>query len=127
MDLFSVSVTERIYDRMCLDFHKSIELAEKCEESGNRMFSTNFSVQVNGIGEMYNRFAMFCQQYNGIEGREKVALDVERNILVSILCGMKFGSRNARLQFPRILQLPYLLNTQLAEEFGKQVANVIFF
>lgn len=126
IDLFSVSITERIYDRMCLDFKKSIELAEKCENSANRMFSTNFSVKVNGIGEMYNRFAMFCQQYNGIDGCDKIPLDVERNILVSVLCGMRFGSRNARLQFPRLLQLPNLMNTQLADEFGKQVKNAPF-
>lgn len=123
--LISESITERIYDYMCFGFHKSIELAENCIESGNRIFSTNFSVKVNGMGEMYNRFAMFCQQYYSIESIDELPLDAERNILVSILRGMKFGSKNSRLQFPRILQSPNLMNMRLADDFDKEVNDVV--
>lgn len=125
---FSGPIAERIYDHVCSDFRESIELAEKCEASDNRMFSTNFSLKDNGVGEMYNRFAMFCQQYYGIEGIDgtvELQLDAERNILVSVLRGMKYGSKNSRLQFPRILQLPYLMDMQLADEFNKEVSDTI--
>lgn len=123
--LISESITERIYDHVCVDLRKSIELAEKCEMSANRMFSTNFSVKVNGMGEMYNRFAMFCQQYYGIDTTDELPMDAERNILVAVLRGMKFGSKNSRLQFPRILQLPNLMNMRLAEDFDKEVRDGI--
>lgn len=74
---------------------------------------------------MYNRFGMFCQQYCDIESIEELPLDVERNVLVSFLRGMKFGSKNSRLQFPRILQLPKLINMQLADDFNKEVSHTI--
>lgn len=85
------------------------------------MFSTNYSVKVNGIGEMYSQFALFCLQYYGIESVDELPLDAERNIMVSVLRGMKFGSKKSRLQFPRVLQLPGLANMQLADDFDKEV------
>lgn len=109
---------------MCNGFRKSIELAEKCEVSGKRIFAANFSLKANGIGEMYNRFGMFCQQYYGsASGDDLPHDDAERNILVSILRGMKYGSKNARLQFPRILKLPFLIRMQSSDEFNREVSS----
>lgn len=98
-----------------------MQTADKCES----VFRTNSgrSDEINGIGEMYNRFAMFYQQYHGIQGIVQSQTNDERIILTSILRGMKFGSANARLQFQSILELPKVVDMQLAGDFEEEVGD----
>lgn len=107
-------MSERIYDHLCDGFRQSIE----------RMFATNFSRQAMGVSEMYNRFGMFCQEYYDMDDRHQ-SIDTERNILVNVMRAMRYGASNARLQFPRILKLPHLINMELVREFNQEVMIAI--
>lgn len=106
-----------------------MELAKKYEDV-LQSSSLDFAVTVNGIGETYNRFAMLYQQYHDVENTVALSLNDERNILVAVLRGMKFGSKNACLQFPRVLQLSTLADMQLIKEFHEEVrghTHAVFF
>lgn len=113
---------DRIYDFSCHCLKQSIGLAEKCEyyDFETQHYSANFSASLNGIGESYNRLAMFCQEYHGNHSPRE-SQEMERMFMISILRGMKHNSKNARLQFASILQLSNLKNGQLMETFNEEV------
>lgn len=91
----------------------------------NRVFTANFSIKLNGMGESYNRMALFCQEYYGNEKLHR-SIETEQMIITSVLRGMQFNSKNARFQFPRILQLPALKKMILSDAFNEEVCNVTF-
>lgn len=120
----SENVYERIFDNSYQCLKSMIALAEKCEDAGNKVYSVNFSLKNYGIGECYNKIASFCQQYYENEHLEhRDTLETQKNIIVSVLRGMRYSSKEARLQFPRILQLQYLENFDLVETFVQEVSN----
>lgn len=117
------NIYERIFDHAYKCMRDTILLAEKCEQSGSKVFSVNFSIKNYGVGECYNKLATFCQQYYGNEKFADLdAIETEKNIIISVLRGMRHHSKDARLQFPRILQLPNLEDTTLTEQFIEEVS-----
>lgn len=105
--------------RLCVE---TITLAEKCEESRLQTYS-NLSMKEHDIGESYYRLAIFClkQLKSGPwDGR----LEVSKLLVKSVLRGMKHDSKNARLQFPRLLQLPNIDSPELTGIFDAEVTYI---
>lgn len=103
-----------------------IGLLENCEISLNELLSLNFFEKEYEIGESYFRLAIFCLKHYS-SGLIVDQLDEISQLLVkSILRGMRHGSKSARLQFPRLLQLPNINSPELTEIFTKEVTIVTF-
>lgn len=118
--IFLANILQMIFDYSHNCWNETITLAEKCEESQSTGFSTNFSVKESGIGESYYRLAMFYLHYLD----EKVvscSIDTEALIIKSILRGMRYHSKNARLLFPRLLQLSSINQPATIRLFNKEV------
>lgn len=106
------------FTRRCCN--ETIALAEQCEENRSQMYSTNFSMKEHGIGESYYRLAIFS--LNQLKsGPEENRIEATKMLIKSILRGMRHDSKNARLQFPRILQLPNIDSTELTDLFNEEV------
>lgn len=93
---------------------KTIELLEKYE-------SSNIYEKSHEIGDSYHRLALFCLQHyssgliiNGLN-------EIGKLLIKSILRGMRHGSKSARLQFPRILEIPNINEEELDAVFNDEV------
>lgn len=106
------ATTERaVFGFVCESFRQRINLTEILESS---------TPGTTKIGDAYSRFAMACIKYFSIGE----AVETEHTIIQSVLRGMKCNSKNARLMFPRLLQLPHLIDGTLADDFNTEVSNV---
>lgn len=73
----------------------------------------------NAIGEAYYKLAVFCLQL--LEEPTGDSVDSEPVFVESILKSMKFGYKNARFKFPKLLQLPNIVEQPLADIFMDEV------
>lgn len=104
---------------------ETIAALEKCEQSLKGMFSSNFLVDEKEIGESYYRLAIFClKQLNS--GLITDQLETGKLLIKSVLRGMRHNSTNARLQFPRLLQLPNINANELTAIFNEEVNFIEF-
>lgn len=100
---------------------KMIGLLEQCENSLNELLSLNFSEKEHEIAESYYRLAIFCLKHHSSGLIVDQLEEVSKLLIKSILRGMRHGSKSARLQFPRLLQLPNINNPELSETFTREV------
>ncbi|XP_055310881.1 DNA-dependent protein kinase catalytic subunit-like [Sitodiplosis mosellana] len=120
-DSQSMSQLIGTYARRCCN--ETIALAEKCEESRAQAYSSNFSMKEHDIGESYYRLAIFCLRQLKSDTQEN-RLETTKLLIKSILRGMRHDSKNARLQFPRLLQLPNIDSPVLTDLFNGEVNDV---
>lgn len=107
------------FARRCCD--ETMDLAEKCEESRLQAYSSQFSmIKEHDIGESYYRLAIYCQRQLK-SGMDDDQFGTTKSFIKSILRGMRNDSENARLQFPRLLQLPNIDSTELSVLFNEEV------
>lgn len=80
---------------------------------------------INDIGESYYRLALFgLKQFRSLDINEKHANELGKSLIVSVLRGMRYGSKNARLQFPRLLHLPNIRTSEMTEVFIQEVCTI---
>lgn len=99
--------------RCCDD---TIALAEKCEKNQSQTYSEIYSS--NTIGESYYRLAIFGIKHSKTSDK----FETGKLLIKSILRGMRLDSKNARLQFPRLLQLPNINTIELTSLFNEEVS-----
>lgn len=97
------------YFRRCC--YQTLEKIEECE---------CLSLKQHDIGESYYRLAIFCLKYHR-SGSNENQLEMSKLLIKSIFRGMRHNSKNARLQFPRLLQLPLINTTELTATFNDEV------
>lgn len=108
------SISEAIegtYSRFC---HETIGAIKKCEE---------IQSNVKDIGESYYRLAIHCLKLYRSGSNENNKLDMCKLIIKSVLRGMRYNSKNARLQFPRLLKLQMINSNELAAVFDDEVTK----
>lgn len=72
------------------------------------------------IGESYFRLAIFCLKQSNTE-LSIDELEMGKLLIKSIFRGMRHDSKNARLQFPRLLQIPNINSNELCAIFNEEV------
>lgn len=97
----------RSYFRECCQ--QTLKTIEKCEK-----------LQSHDVGESYYRLAMFCLKHHRTGSNEN-QLEMSKLLIKSISRGMRYNSKNARLQFPRLLQLPMINTAELTVVFNDEV------
>lgn len=107
------------YSRNC--WEEAITLAERCEREQSIGVSANISAIGGSIAESHYRFAMFCLEMLREEPGDRDIIDTQKLIVQSILCSMKYGSKNARFLFPQILELENINDPQVAAIFNDEV------
>lgn len=112
--------------RSCSD---AITVLEKCEQNRSQIHYADGSMaKENDIGESYYRLALFCSKQSKAKPQlDEHQLEMEKLLIISVLRGMQHGSKNARLQFPRLLQLPNINTKELTDIFNREVAHYIHF
>lgn len=88
------------------------------------MFSTQNSMKENDIGESYYRLAIVSWNRTN-EGPKENQLEMQKLLIKSVLRGMRHGSKNARLQFPRLLLLKNINSRELTDLFNEEVRNFV--
>lgn len=94
------------FRRCCQETLKTIE---KCE-----------NIQSYDLGESYYRLAIYCLKHHR-SGSNENQLEMSKLLIKSISRGMRYNSKNARLQFPRLLQLPTINTVELTAVFNDEV------
>lgn len=74
----------------------------------------------NAIGESYYRLAIFCFKHS-TSGLITNKFETNKLLIKTILRGMRYESKNARLQFPRLLQLSNINANELCDIFNEEV------
>lgn len=112
--------------RSCSD---GITVLEKCEKIRSQIHYADCSMaKENDIGESYYRLALFClKQSKAKPELNEHQLEMEKLLIISVLRGMQYGSKNARLQFPRLLQLPNINTKELTDIFNQEVPHYYHF
>lgn len=112
------------FARQCCN--ETITLAEKYEKSQSQMYSTESqSSKEHHLGESYYRLALFSlKQLKSSPSDDQ--FETTKFVIKSILRGMRHDSKNARLQFPRLLQLPNIDSTELTAIFNEEVMGKSF-
>lgn len=106
---------DSFFQRSC---YKTIETIEKYEKNRS-------AAKEQDIGESYYRLAIFCSKHHQ-SGSNENRFEMSELLIKSVLRGMRFGSKNARLQFPRILQLPAINTMKLTAVFNEEVIKRLF-
>ncbi|XP_055605401.1 DNA-dependent protein kinase catalytic subunit-like [Uranotaenia lowii] len=94
---------------------RSVDLANRgiLDTSSNTMLS---SVDVTLLAECHFKLAQFC--YDGLEHEPLgETLNSERHLINGLLAAMQHGSKPARQLFPYLLQLPFLQDGSLQDQF----------
>lgn len=99
---------ESFFRRRC---RQTLETIEKYDRS---------TINERNIGESYYRLAIFCLKHHR-SGSSENQLEMSKLLIKSISRGMRHNSKNARLQFPRLLQLPSINSTELTMVFNDEV------
>lgn len=103
---------ESIFNYAKNNFIKCIELSEQID--------TNNRQQINTVGDAYNRLATFCFNYTNSEHINNDMIETIANTTIeSVFRSMKFGSKNGRLQFSRLLSLKFLQTNENLQEIFK--------
>lgn len=123
LSLLVENIPRRIFEYCHNCWIDTAEITEKCEMSQRQIFATNFTVNESGIGETYNRLATFCLQ-NVDNESEMNRADTDSMIVESVLRGMKYHSKGARIQFPRLLQLVGMGILTLSKKFNEEVREI---
>lgn len=110
-----VSYQIQLFSRRCCN--ETITLAEKYAQSG---LLTNERIDTHALGESYYQLALFNIKYLKSES-EANQLETSKLLIKSILRGMRHDSKNARLQFTRLLQLPNINSKELTDLFNQEV------
>lgn len=107
---------------------ESIAILEKCQQNRSQS-QFGSSKGADDIGESFYRLALFCLKQLKTTKSDEHQLEMEELLIVSVLRGMQFGSKNARLQFPRLLQLANINTEKLTGVLNQEVWRIflIFF
>lgn len=108
----------QLFSRRCCN--ETIALAEKYEQNEP---VTNATMDGHAIGESYYRLALFNIKHLKF-GTEANQLETAKCLIKSILRGMRYDSKNARLQFTRLLQLPNINAKELTDLFNEEVLSI---
>ncbi|XP_031631692.1 DNA-dependent protein kinase catalytic subunit-like [Contarinia nasturtii] len=118
----NISESVGTFARRCCN--ETISFAEKYEANQLQMLqTTQTAMKENDIGESYYRLAVFSWKQTNA-GSEESQLEVQKLLIKSILRGMRHNSKNARLQFPRLLQLKKINSRELTDLFNQEVKHV---
>lgn len=108
------------YPKEC--YKQILKVAEKYLEADKRK---NRSEETRTIGESYNRLAMFYLQH--LSSSNEMQQKTEALIVESVLRAMRYSSKSAQLQFPRLFQLEHIEQPNMMALFNKEVRNHIYF
>lgn len=78
------------------------------------------------IGVIYFRIGQYSYDCYSNDVVPK-SIEIEREIITSILRAMQFNSKEAKQFFPSIMQLPNLENNLLSDLFNEEVSCVLKF
>ncbi|XP_058823542.1 DNA-dependent protein kinase catalytic subunit-like isoform X2 [Topomyia yanbarensis] len=113
----SLEIQFNRYSRECLQ--KSIEIANNCILES----STVQAKDTIRLADCHLKLAQFC--YEGLE-REAIGetINLEEQLITSLLASMQYGSKPARQLFPCLLQLPHLQDGSLHRVFTEASSPV---
>lgn len=110
-----------IFSNRCCN--QTISVVEKHEQ--NLRQNHLISDSMNEIAESYYRLSTFSlKQWKS--GKITNQIETEKLIIKSILRGMRYDSKNARLQFPRLFQIENINTTELTDLFNAEVTHSSF-
>ncbi|XP_055377945.1 DNA-dependent protein kinase catalytic subunit-like [Condylostylus longicornis] len=112
-------VKYKIFEESLWSLKYSTEIAQNLynEEFDKRSSNQKF------CADAYYHLAEFCYRYYQIS-EEKIALELEKNLISSIFAAMYYNSYDSRQLFPFLLQLPSLENGLLADLFTENSNKV---
>lgn len=118
------TISHQIYGCSQRTCKEAVDVLKKCEQIESQALSTKIT---NDIGESYYQLALFCLKQSKSTESDDNQTDFQKLLIVSVLRGMRHGSKNARLQFPRLLQLSNINSTELKTIFEEEVIVLYIF
>lgn len=121
MIIYSVAVglVSRTYEYPKECFKQIMSLNEKYLKADNRNGNSEEAIE---IGESYSRLAMFYLQHLASANTDRQT-ETEALIVESILRAMRYSSKEAQIQFPRLFELKYIEQPDIVALFNREVTK----